>query len=89
LAWHLAFGICGATLSLLQVPYGNEPLGVAFLSSTTLGDRIRARRPELKLTVKECAQKLKVDVKTLLGWEKQRHQPARGMQKQLMDFLDP
>jgi DNA-binding transcriptional regulator YiaG len=41
----------------------------------------------LKLTVKECAQKLKVDAKTLHGWEKQRHQPARGVQKRLMEFL--
>ena len=71
----------------LQDPYGNEPPGVAFLASTTLGDRIRARRLELKLTVKECAQNLKVDVKTLHGWEKQRHQPARGTQKRLIEFL--
>jgi hypothetical protein len=78
------FASCG-----IRDPYGNEPLVVAFLSSATLGDRIRTRRLELKLTVKECAQNLKVDVKTLHGWEKHWRQPARGMQKRLIEFLAP
>ena len=45
------------------------------------------RRLELKITVKKCAQILKVDAKTLHGWEKQRHQPARSMQEQIIKFL--
>ena len=72
----------------LRDPYGNEPPGVAFLSSGALGDRIRARRLELKMTVKKCAQILKVDAKTLHGWENNRHQPSPNMQKRLIEFLD-
>jgi transcriptional regulator with XRE-family HTH domain len=71
----------------LRDPYGNEPPGVAFLSSATLGDRIRSHRLELKLTVKECTKKLNVDVKTLHGWEKQQHQPPPTVQKRIIEFL--
>ena len=49
--------------------------------------RIRIRRLEWRLTVKECAQKLKVTAKTLHASEKHRHRPARGMQKQIVEFL--
>jgi DNA-binding transcriptional regulator YiaG len=81
---HDPFVSCG-----LQDPYGNETQDVASLSSATVGKHIRLRRLELKMTVKKCAQILKVDAKTLHGWEKQRHQPAPGMQKRLIEFLDP
>ena len=76
------FPSCG-----LRDPHGNEPLGVAFLSTGTLGDRIRTRRLELKLTAKECAQKLKVDAKTLHGWENNRHQPSAGAKTRIIAFL--
>jgi transcriptional regulator with XRE-family HTH domain len=77
------FPSCG-----LQDPYSNETTRVASLSSQTIGGRIRIQRLQLKMTVKECAQKLKVAAKTLHCWEKQKHQPGRGMQKQLVEFLD-
>ena len=71
----------------LQDPYDNEPPGVAFLSSGTLGDRIRARRLELKLTVKKCAKILKVDAKTLRCWETGSRQPCRKHQDAITRFL--
>ena len=75
------------TRSPRAAPYGNEPPGVAFFSSATLGDCIRARRLELKLTVKKCAQNLKVEAKTVHGWEKHRHQPSAGVEKRIIVFL--
>jgi DNA-binding XRE family transcriptional regulator len=41
----------------------------------------------MKLTVKECAEQLKVDAKTLHGWEKREHQPALRMAGAVIDFL--
>jgi DNA-binding transcriptional regulator YiaG len=76
------FPSCG-----LRDPYGNEPLVVAFLSSATLGEHIRRRRLELKMTVKKCAQILKVDAKIVHGWEKHRHQPSAGQEKRIIVFL--
>ena len=80
---HDPFPSCG-----LRDPYSNETTRVASLSPETIGGRIRIRRLELRLTVKECAETLKVAAKTLHAWEKQRHQPARGMEKRLIEFLD-
>jgi transcriptional regulator with XRE-family HTH domain len=77
------FPACG-----LKDPYSNETTRVASLSPETIGGRIRMCRLELRLTVKECAEKLKVTAKTLHAWEKQRHQPARAMQRRLIEFLD-
>src|SRR5688572_13854691 len=49
---HDPFPTCG-----LQDPYSNETTRVASLSPETIGGRIRIRWLELRLTVKECAQK--------------------------------
>ena len=76
------FPICG-----LIDPYSNETTRVASLTPETIGGRIRIRRLELRLTVKECAQKLKVTAKTLHAWEKHSHQPGRGVQKRINQFL--
>ena len=76
------FAACG-----LRDPYSNETPGVASLSSATLGEHIRMRRLELKMTVKKCAQILKVDAKTMHGWEKHRHQPSAGQKERIMVFL--
>jgi len=76
------FASCG-----LRDPYSNETSGVASLSSATVGERIRIRRLELKLTVKQCAEKLNLDAKTVRGWEKHRHQPGPGMKNQIIRFL--
>jgi transcriptional regulator with XRE-family HTH domain len=58
------FPSCG-----LKDPYGNETNGVASFSPTPLCQRLKTRRLELKLTVKECAKNLDVDPKTLRSWE--------------------
>ena len=68
-------------------PYSNETLGVASLSSATLGEHIRMRRLEMKMTVKKCAQILKVDAKTMHGWEKHRHQPSASQKERIIVFL--
>jgi transcriptional regulator with XRE-family HTH domain len=79
---HDPFPSCG-----LQDPYSNETTRVAYLTPETIGGRIRMRRLELRLTVKQCARKLKVTAKTLYAWERQRHQPARGRLRRLIQFL--
>ncbi len=71
----------------LSDPYSHETPVVASLSPTAIGNRIRMRRLERKLTVKECARMLKVDAKTLHGWEKHKHLPSPGMQEQIIEFL--
>lgn len=75
------------TSSGLRDPFSNETPVVASSASATLGERIRIRRLELKLTVKNCAKKLNIDEKTLHGWEKHRHTPARGMLSHILKFL--
>lgn len=57
---HLVLHKSAASLSLvahpsydLRDPYSDETPSAAFLSLASLGDRIRGRRPELKLTAKE------------------------------------
>ena len=52
----------------LKDPYVDEPQGVAFFAdgeAGTIGQRIRRRRLESKLTVNECAEKLGVSARTL------------------------
>ena len=59
------FQSCG-----LRDPYGNEPYGVAVLPSDALGNRLRQRRLELKLTRSQFAQKLGVPLTSLRGRER-------------------
>src|SRR5262245_1891444 len=72
------FASCG-----LRDPYSNESPVVAFLARGAIGERIRMRRLELKLTAQHCAKKLRVSVKTLHAWETGRQQPGRSVAKQL------
>lgn len=76
------FPSCG-----LKDPYGNEPPFVAILCPETLGQHLRRRRLELKLTLTECASRLAVDRKTARAWEQGRHLPCREHQKVLIRFL--
>jgi len=39
------------------------------------------------VTSAQWLQKLRVDVKTVHGWEKGRHWPSIGVEKQLVEFL--
>jgi transcriptional regulator with XRE-family HTH domain len=71
-------------------PKGNEPPSVAILAPTgplTLGQRIMARRVELRKNRTECAQKIGVSVKTLWGWETGRCQPCPGHVERVAAFL--
>ena len=66
----------------IQDPRGNETGFVAFLSAegpAPIGHMLRRKRLDLKLTVKACAQMLGVDPKSVIGWEKGRHNPSRRM----------
>jgi len=77
------FPSCG-----LKDPYGNETQSVASLSLSPLCQILKTRRLELKLTLKEYAQRLNVDPKTLHGWETGSHQPCSCHQKSIAAFLD-
>ena len=74
----------------LKDPYCNEPHGVAFFAddgSGTIGQRIRQRRLELKLTVNECAEKLGVSARTLRDWESGLHRPLERFAEAIKTFL--
>jgi len=74
----------------IQDPRGNETRFVAFLSAkepAPIGILLRRRRLELKLTVKQCAQKLGVDPKSVIGWEKGKHEPCRHSREKVEQML--
>ena len=77
------FQSCG-----LRDPYGNEPYGVAVLPSDALGNRLRQRRLELKLTRSQFAQKLGVPLTSLRGWERGGRVRCRKHQALLRAELD-
>jgi transcriptional regulator with XRE-family HTH domain len=75
----------------LRDPYRNESNGVAFFADgpeEEIGQRIRQRRLELKLTLGECAQKLGVDIKTVFNWERGKHRPLKSMEERIKSFLE-
>lgn len=53
----------------------------------TLGEHIKKRRLELKLTQKEAAKRLKVNAWTVLNWEKGDTKPTCGVEKNIVEFL--
>lgn len=53
----------------------------------TIGDHIREKRLELRLRQADVAHKLKVDVFTLLNWEKNRTEPAVRCWPAIVSFL--
>ena len=72
-------------------PKGNETSYVAILAPAgdpTLGQRIIARRMELKKNRKECAREMGVSVKTLWGWETGRCQPSARHLEQVHALLE-
>jgi transcriptional regulator with XRE-family HTH domain len=67
-------------------PKGNETPGVAFLASeftADIGQRIKKRRLELRKTRKQMARELGISVKTLWGWENNRHEPSAKVGTQI------
>jgi transcriptional regulator with XRE-family HTH domain len=78
------------TNQALGGPKGNESPSVAILAPTgllTFGQRIMARRVELRKNRTECAQEIGVSVKTLWGWETGRCQPCASHFERLVAFL--
>jgi transcriptional regulator with XRE-family HTH domain len=74
----------------LKDPYGNEPHGVAFFAvgeSEAIGQRIRRKRLELKLTVDQFAKKLGVSDRTLRDWESDTHRPTKKMVERITRFF--
>ena len=74
----------------LKDPYGHEPHGVTFFADDGeggIGQRIRQRRLELKLTVEECAQKLGIAARTLRDWEAGAHMPLKRYAEVLKSFV--
>jgi len=79
---HDPFQSCG-----LKDPYGNETNGGASFSPPSLGQSLKTRRLELKLTREECAQRFRVDPKTLRSWENGLRQPSRIHRDAIRGFL--
>ena len=52
-----------------------------------LWQQLKTRRLELRLTVKECAKSLKIDPKTLRGWEGGTHEPSPEHKRPIARFL--
>ena len=78
------------TDSALGRPKGNESPVVASLSrdhSKSLGQRIIARRLAMRKSCTECAKELGVCVKTLHGWETERHRPSRQQAKRIANYF--
>lgn len=57
------------------------------LHPTTLGEHLRKRRLEAGQLQQAAAEQLNVSVETLIGWEKDRHQPEARHWPQIMAFL--
>ena len=52
-----------------------------------IGERIKQRRFDLKMTAVECRKLLDVDKSTLLNWEQGKHQPRLEMRRKIARFL--
>jgi DNA-binding XRE family transcriptional regulator len=67
----------------------NETSGVAFLSSdvpVTIGQKIRHFRLKSRKARKQLATEWGISVKTLYGWETNRHQPSALCRKRMAGF---
>ena len=53
----------------------------------TLGDRLRAKRVDLRLSQKDVAAIIGVSVDTLCYWENNRVQPSRRLLPRILSFL--
>jgi transcriptional regulator with XRE-family HTH domain len=54
----------------------------------SLGDHIRKKRLKLELIQKEAAERIEVNVWTVLNWEKGHTEPAIGSIPAIIKFLD-
>jgi transcriptional regulator with XRE-family HTH domain len=53
----------------------------------TIGDHIKKRRMDLRLTQKELAKRLGVDKTTIQSWEKRRVRPSLVKIMKITEFL--
>jgi DNA-binding transcriptional regulator YiaG len=53
-----------------------------------IGQHVKRRRFDLRMTAAECQKILGVDKGTLRDWEKGKHQPARKARERIARFLD-
>ncbi|MCD6402627.1 helix-turn-helix domain-containing protein [bacterium] len=54
---------------------------------TTLGEKIKQKRLKLRLTQKEFAKKLGVNVDTIADWEAGRHKPYKRSLSKIREFI--
>ena len=67
---------------------GHKPLPPGYPKSLkTIGDHIRKRRLDLKLTQKEVAERIGVDKTTIQFWEKNRVKPSLAQIPKIIEFL--
>jgi DNA-binding transcriptional regulator YiaG len=52
-----------------------------------IGEQIKKRRFDLKMTAVECLKILGVDKSTLTNWERGRHEPSRANRERIAQFI--
>jgi DNA-binding transcriptional regulator YiaG len=53
-----------------------------------IGEQIKKRRFDLKMTAVQCCEILKIDKSTLVKWECGRHEPSNENREKILGFLD-
>jgi DNA-binding transcriptional regulator YiaG len=53
-----------------------------------IGEQIKKRRFDLKMTAVECCEILSVNKSTLIDWERGRHEPNTENREKIVEFLD-
>jgi DNA-binding transcriptional regulator YiaG len=52
-----------------------------------IGEQIKKRRFDLKMTAVKCCKILKIDKSTLFDWECGRHEPSDENRQKIVEFL--
>jgi DNA-binding transcriptional regulator YiaG len=52
-----------------------------------IGEEIKKRRFDLKITAVQCCKILKIDKSTLVNWEAGRHEPSDENRQKIVEFL--
>jgi len=52
-----------------------------------IGERIKKRRFDLKMTAVECCKNLIINKSTLVNWERGKHKPSRENRRRIVEFL--
>ena len=71
----------------LDVKFPSEMIFPKEENNTTLGEKIKHKRLELRLTQKELAERLGITAETVSDWEQGSHKPVGSSLEKLKDFM--